>query len=1106
MMKSKLLLSLLMLMVTQLAFSQSNVGIGTTAPQAKLDVNGTFKLQNGVIVNGISADSTFTPGSDSLLPTQLAVKRYIKSGTWAQSTGSVDSILYLMDYSTVDDKISGVDARDSLVYATSRGTTNYLNIFDISDPTNIVLRSRTSSYMNSPIEVEVSGNFAYVLNDEIFYNSLSIFDISDPDTIIPVSQATNYLPNPADLDIVGNYAYIATYNGWFTIYDISNPYAVVLTSYTSTNLHSPTAVEVSDGIAYITSWFNNRLCLFDVSNPANMVPIGYTSENILRPTHLDIEGNNVYVTSSDGVTIFDKSDPNNLTVVGNIPESYGLPVQIHVKGNVAYVATPYTGNLKAFDVSNPANPLHIGTISGFGDFYNNTLISKFDTEGSYIFAGSAGQHMLGAIRWVRAPDSRVLVMEQGGGTSFEPNHWQKDSLSNLFVQGVNNVGIGTFFPSAKLHLNGNMKIDNSNTIEFGAGAEGKNPDAGKIGYNTFSGNALDIVGAGSTGNRKIKLYAEGGTTLEGKMNISDSLFVAGHSNLDGNLLVNNGWVGINTYAPTVPLHLSGLMKIDGTNTLEFGAGMAGKQSDAGKIGYQVFSTDALDIIGAGTNPSNRKIKFYAEGGSAFTGKVDITGKLTASDSVKINAPTKMNGNLLVNNGWVGIGNLSPLVPLHLSGLMKVDGANTIEFGAGVSGKQPDAGKIGYQAFSTNALDIIGAGPFSQRRIKLWAEQGVSVEGKLLVSDSISGTNAKFSGNVGIGTANPTAKLHIAGNQKIDGTNSLEFGAGVPGKQVDAGKIGYTLYSNGLDIIGAGAPDQRRIKLWAEGGTTVDGKLIGTDSVRIAGAGLFQSNLVVNDNLGIGTSNPTYRLDVNGRMRLRHNEESSGIYFNKSNNTEEGFVGMQSDNKIGFYGGGGGDWNLVMNTTNGNVGIGTTNPTAILHVDGKQKMNGSNVIEFGSDVSGKNPDAGKIGYQTFTSGALDIVGAGNMPGTRTVKVWDKLEVNTLKTDSIVSGAWNGIDLWNDWENYGNGFATAAWYKDPLGVMHFRGMIKNGDTSAGTVLFSLWEDEVPQYGKLMFMVPNGSGGFSKIEVHPNGDFVYYGSSNIWISLDQISFRLY
>lgn len=1125
--KITLLLSLALIFLTGLSFAQGNVGIGTTTPQAKLDVNGTFKLQNGVIVNGISADSTFTPGSDSLLPTQLAVKRYIKSGTWAQSTGSVDSILYLMDYSTVDDKISGVDARDSLVYATSRGPTNYLNIFDVSDPTNIVLRSRTSLYMNSPVEVEVSGNFAYVLNNEIFYNSLSIFDISDPDTIIPVSQATNYLANPADLDIVGNYAYIATNGGWLTIYDISNPYAIVLTAYSSTNLHSPTAVEVSDGIAYVTSWYNDRLCLFDVSNPSNIVPIGFTSENIYKPTHLDIEGNYVYVTSSDGVTIFNKSDPNNLTVVGNIPPSYGQPAQIHVKGNVAYVATPSHGNMKAFNVSDPANPVHVGTINGFGDFYSGTLISKFDTEGAFIYAGSASQHMLGAIRWFHVPDSRVLVKEPGGGTSFEPNHWQKDSLSNLFVQGVNNVGIGTYFPSAKLHLNGNMKIENSNTIEFGAGAEGKQEDAGKIGYNTFSGNALDIVGAGAAGNRKIKLYAEGGTTLEGKMIISDSMFVGGHTKLDGNLLVNNGWVGIGNYAPTVPLHLTGNMKIDNTGTIEFGAGVPGKQQDAGKIGYQTFSTNALDIIGAGS-PNNRKIQFYAEGGSNFSGKVDIVGKLSVNDSVKITAPTKINGNLLVNSGWVGIGNLAPQVPLHLSGLMKVDGINTIEFGAGVAGKNADAGKIGYQVFSPNSLDIVGAGATGQRRVKFFAEAGVNVAGKLTATDSIIGTNAKLTnlsitntlsvsgttsfqgnmsvqGNLGVGTSNPTAKLHVAGNQKIDGTNSLEFGAGVPGKQVDAGKIGYTMYSNALDIIGAGASNQRRIKLWAEAGTTVEGKLITTDSIRAAGSSLFQSNLIVNGNLGISTSNPNYKLDVNGRIRLRHNGESSGIFFNKSNNTEAGFVGMQSDNNIGFYGNGGGDWNFVMNTTNGNVGIGTTNPTATLHVGGNQKMNNANTIEFGSNVAGKNPDAGKIGYQTFTTGALDIVGAGSTPGNRKVKMWDILEVDSLNVQSIASGEWEPLILLNNWQDYGNGFATAATYLDPLGVMHFRGTISGGSTASGTILFNLLEEYAPQYGKVMFLVPCG-GSTARIEVLPNGNFVFYGSSNAFVSLDQISYRIH
>lgn len=53
--------------------------------------------------------------------------------------------------------------------------------------------------------------------------------------------------------------------------------------------------------------------------------------------------------------------------------------------------------------------------------------------------------------------------------------------------------------------------------------------------------------------------------------------------------------------------------------------------------------------------------------------------------------------------------------------------------------------------------------------------------------------------------------------------------------------------------------------------------------------------------------------------------------------------------------------------------------------------GSKPVEFGFNVSGKQTDAGKIGYQTWTSGALDIVGAGTTAGSRKVKLWDNVEV-------------------------------------------------------------------------------------------------------------------
>jgi hypothetical protein len=71
-------------------------------------------------------------------------------------------------------------------------------------------------------------------------------------------------------------------------------------------------------------------------------------------------------------------------------------------------------------------------------------------------------------------------------------------------------------------------------------------------------------------------------------------------------------VGIGTTTPQSKLHINGSVKIDSNYFLEMGAGLT-KHADAGKIGYQLF-TDALDIVGAGTEDDNRKIVLFSEGG------------------------------------------------------------------------------------------------------------------------------------------------------------------------------------------------------------------------------------------------------------------------------------------------------------------------------------------------------------------------------------------------------------------------------------------------------------------------------------------------------------
>jgi microcystin-dependent protein len=96
--------------------------------------------------------------------------------------------------------------------------------------------------------------------------------------------------------------------------------------------------------------------------------------------------------------------------------------------------------------------------------------------------------------------------------------------------------------------------------------------------------------------------------------------------------------------------VSAPINVNGANVIEFGADTAGKQSDAGKIGYQVFS-DGLDIIGSGTSGSNRKVKVWAEGGASFTGPVAATS-FAGDGSIPVGGIIMWSGSIAnIPAGW-----------------------------------------------------------------------------------------------------------------------------------------------------------------------------------------------------------------------------------------------------------------------------------------------------------------------------------------------------------------------------------------------------------------------------------------------------------------------
>jgi hypothetical protein len=98
-------------------------------------------------------------------------------------------------------------------------------------------------------------------------------------------------------------------------------------------------------------------------------------------------------------------------------------------------------------------------------------------------------------------------------------------------------------------------------------------------------------------------------------------------------------------------------------------------------------------------------------------------------------------------------------------------------------------------------------------------------------------------------------------------------------------------------------------------------------------------------VGIGTSlvpSDAYRLEVNGRMRIRHNSaanQTAGIWFDGTTLPLRSFLGTINDDHVGIWGNGGIGWNIAMNVVNGNMGFGTTAPTKKVDVNGSLRFRG-----------------------------------------------------------------------------------------------------------------------------------------------------------------------
>lgn len=187
------------------------------------------------------------------------------------------------------------------------------------------------------------------------------------------------------------------------------------------------------------------------------------------------------------------------------------------------------------------------TISGNGE--SNTAVSRLNVTGdaAFTWATSAFAPNLSASRNVIHMIGKAASEYNAGYIGFHfvelgsPGNFLTFGLHShdnlLNITGAGNVGIGTTEPSAKLHLtagagNAAIIIDNTAYLEFGGGISGKDASAGRIGYQLYTADALDIVGAGAIPNRKIKFWADGGSFFYGRIDVQGGAYCNGTTWVD----------------------------------------------------------------------------------------------------------------------------------------------------------------------------------------------------------------------------------------------------------------------------------------------------------------------------------------------------------------------------------------------------------------------------------------------------------------------------------------------------------------------------------------------------------------------------------------------